>query len=165
MDYLLFKAINNVAGRYPVMDRLMMFLSNKIRYIFLIVLTCMWFRRHSAKVTVSAVGASLIALLLNMFIKATSFQPRPFMEHPVKMLLPSKNDSRFPSKHTILLFTVSTSIFLRYRVLGSIMMGLSALTAFSRIWVGSHYPSDVVGSAFIGSCISKIVDRQSLSKK
>ncbi|WML55828.1 phosphatase PAP2 family protein [Neobacillus sp. PS3-12] len=59
----------------------------------------------------------------------------------------------------MLAFAVSTSIFLYDRVLGSIMWGISALTGFSRIWVGHHYPSDIIGSAFIASLTSIILDK------
>ena len=72
-------------------------------------------------------------------------------------------DSTFPSKHTLLVFAISTSIFLYDRVLGSIMWVLSVLTGFSRIWVGHHYPSDIIGSAFIATMTSTILDKISRS--
>ncbi|ADE68636.1 hypothetical protein BMQ_1604 [Priestia megaterium QM B1551] len=75
-------------------------------------------------------------------IKCFYFKPRPFMERRVGILIPSKMDSSFLSKHTLLAFAVSTSIFLHKRILGSVMLGLSLLTGFSRIWLGHHYPSD-----------------------
>ncbi len=63
------------------------------------------------------------------------------------------------SKHVLLMSAVTTSIFLRDRVLGAIMWILSILTAISRIWVGHHYPSDLIGSAIIGSLTSMFVEK------
>jgi undecaprenyl-diphosphatase len=68
-------------------------------------------------------------------------------------------DSSFPSKHTLLVFAISTTIFLYDRIFGSIMWVLSLLTGFSRIWVGHHYPSDIIGSAFIATMTSILVDK------
>ena len=85
------------------------------------------------------------------------------MKHRVGILIPSKMDSTFPSKHTLLVFAISTSIFLYDRILGSIMWILSVLTGFSRIWVGHHYPSDIIGSAFIASMTSIMLEKISRS--
>ncbi|WP_429758516.1 phosphatase PAP2 family protein [Bacillus sp. S14(2024)] len=35
---------------------------------------------------------------------------------------------------------------------------LAFLTGFSRIWSGQHYPSDIIGSALIGSLTSIVVN-------
>ena len=53
-------------------------------------------------------------------------------------------------KHKVLAFALATSVLLRERLFGSIMRFLAILTVFSRIWLGHHYPFDIIGSAFIG---------------
>ena len=70
---------------------------------------------------------------------------------------PSKKISSFPSKHTTLAFAVATSVLLYKRLMGSIMVILAFLTGFSRIWVGQHFPSDILGSALLGSLTSSLV--------
>jgi undecaprenyl-diphosphatase len=86
------------------------------------------------------------------------------MKRRVGILIPSKMDSSFPSKHTLLVFAVSTTVFLYRRVLGSIMWGISLLTGLSRIWVGHHYPTDIIGSAILGSLSSLFVHKRSLEE-
>ncbi|MGP7815997.1 undecaprenyl-diphosphatase [Niallia sp. 01092] len=158
MGYNLFKSKNT--DHFSLMDILMIFISNKARYVFIFVLIFMWFRSDSnKKVVVHAIKSSAVALLINTFIRLFYFKPRPFMKRRVGILIPSKMDSSFPSKHTLLVFAVSTSIILRERMLGSIMWGLSMLTGLSRIWVGHHYPSDIIGSAFIGSFTSVVMNK------
>jgi undecaprenyl-diphosphatase len=39
------------------------------------------------------------------------------------------------------------------------MLGFSFLTGLSRIWVGHHYPSDIAGSAVLGSFTSAIIHK------
>ncbi|MBE5099162.1 undecaprenyl-diphosphatase [Priestia aryabhattai] len=160
MDYKIFRRINQLAGRYSILDMLMILISNKVRYLFVFVLMLMWFRGGSQrKVTVYAVISSTFTLLINMLIKYFYFKPRPFMKRRVGILIPSKMNSTFLSKHTLLATAVSTSIFLHERVIGAVMWGVSLLTGFSRIWVGHHYPSDIIRSLFIGSLTSIIVEK------
>ena len=164
MNNKAFKLINQFSGRYSPIDLLMILISNKIRYVFIFVLIFMWFRNDSyKKVSCNAVKSTGITLLIHTLIKLFYFKPRPFVNKRVGILIPSKMDSTFPSKHTLLVFAISTSIFLYDRVLGSIMWILSVLTGFSRIWVGHHYPSDIIGSAFIASMTSIILDKISRS--
>ncbi|WP_332633731.1 undecaprenyl-diphosphatase [Halalkalibacter flavus] len=157
MDYKIFKAINRLAGHFPPLDALMIFISNKIRYVYMGVLVFTWFKNK--KMTVNVLISVLVGILINTIIKAFCFKPRPYMKHRVGILLPSKNDSTVLSKHTLLVFAVSTSILFRDRFLGTIMTAFSIITGFSRIWLGLHYPSDVIKSAFTGSIISMLVER------
>ena len=47
MDYTMFRAINQSAGRNPLLDMLMIFVSNKVRYLFLFVLIFMFVKNKS----------------------------------------------------------------------------------------------------------------------
>jgi undecaprenyl-diphosphatase len=162
MNYKVFKSINQLSGRCSPIDLLMVLISNKIRYVFIFVLIFMWFRNDFyKKLSFNAVISAGITLFLSTLIKLFYFKPRPFVKRRVGILIPSKMDSTFPSKHTLLAFAISTSIFLHERILGSIMWVLSVLTGFSRIWVGHHYPSDIIGSAFIATMTSIILDKTS----
>nr|WP_295972518.1 undecaprenyl-diphosphatase [uncultured Bacillus sp.] len=160
MDEKIFYAINGLAGRFTPLDRLMILISNKTRYVFLLFLVIFWFKHPShQKLIIHSGKAVILSLLLNTLIKCFYSKPRPFMKRRVGILIPSKTDSSFPSKHTLLSFAVSTSVFLHERLIGSILYGLSFFTGISRIWVGHHYPSDILGSACIGSLSGVIMDK------
>jgi undecaprenyl-diphosphatase len=166
LDYKLFKALNQLAGRFPLLDKIMILTSNRARYVFLFVLAILLIRSgEKRKAAKNAVVAMLAAYLTNLFIRMFSFKPRPFLNHRVGILIPSKMDSSFPSKHTILVFAVSTSLFFYNKTIGTILAALSLLTGISRVWLGHHYPSDIIASAMMGSIISFIVDRLSSFKK
>jgi undecaprenyl-diphosphatase len=49
MDIKVFRAINQLSGRYFVVDMLMILISKKVRYVFMFVLIFMWFRNDSQK--------------------------------------------------------------------------------------------------------------------
>lgn len=154
-----FRIINPFTRRCTPLDLLMILISNKMRYVFIFVLIFMWFKNDSyKKLSCHAVISAGVTLCIHTLIKLFYFNPRPFVKRRVGILIPSKMDSSFPSKHTMMVFAISTTIFLYDRVLGSIMWGLSVLTGLSRIWVGHHYPSDIIGSASIATLTSIIVD-------
>ncbi|MDP5275312.1 undecaprenyl-diphosphatase [Chengkuizengella axinellae] len=149
---------NKNTNRNVLMDMLMIFISNKIRYVFIFALGLLWFGKASGKNTVlNALKSAAVTLLIHAIIKKFYFKPRPFMERDIDILIPSKRDSSFPSKHTLLVFAISTSFILCKRFVGFILLGLSVLTGISRIWLGHHYTFDIIGSAVIGSLTSMII--------
>jgi undecaprenyl-diphosphatase len=165
MDVKIFRAINQMTGRSSLIDHFMILVSNKVRYVYFLILILMWFKKPYRQITNNAVISAFITLILNIFLKLCISKPRPFLKSRVGILIPSKMDSSFPSKHTLLVFAVSTSILLYNRVLGSIMCGLAVMTGISRIWVGHHYPSDIIGSALLGSITSIFVHKNSREDK
>lgn len=59
----------------------------------------------------------------------------------------------FPSSHAVNNFGVATMFSLYYPKARAALYGWASLVALSRIFVGVHYPSDVVGGAIIGTCV------------
>lgn len=166
MDLKLFKLINQLAGKNSRLDQFMIFASNKFRYIFAFVLFVIWLCDHSGKKVVKqSVKAIMINICLNFVMKELKYKPRPFMTHSANVLLPSKQDSTFLSKHTLLSFSISTTIFMYDKIVGYIMYVMSLFIGLSRIWLGAHYPKDVIRSNFIGTIISVGVNNFSLLKQ
>lgn len=168
MDYKVFRFLNQLSGRVLPIDFLMIFISNKIRYLFMFILLLLWIRKgHYRILAITSVFSAGLSLIIYFLIKLFYFKPRPFIKHRVGILIPSKVDSSFPSKHTMLVFAVSTAVFLRERVLGLIMLLLSGLTGLSRVWLGHHYPFDIIGSAFIACITSVLINftKQEIYKK
>lgn len=125
----------------------MIFISQKTRFLYIFLLALMWFRNNSYKKFILFAGVSVgVALFINRFTQLFYFKPRPFVIHRVRLLIPSQNNSSFPSKHKVLAFALATSVLLRERLFASIMR----LLVFSRIWLDHHYPFDIIGIAFIG---------------
>lgn len=160
MNEKLFKVINQYSGRFSLLDFFMIFVSNKTRYFFVFVLIFMWFKNGSYRKASYKAGISVgTTFLIHTLIKQFYFKPRPFVKRRVGILIPSKRDSTFPSKHTLLVFAISTSIYLYNRVIGSVLWVIAFLTGLSRIWVGHHYPYDILGSATIATITSMVIDK------
>lgn len=166
MDKRLFWGIQQLSGRLFLVDQLMILLSRKARYVFISIVLLKWVldgrKRRTARSVILSVA---VAWLIDFVLKRLCFKPRPFMKQKVGILMPTKVDSSFPSKHTLLAFALSSAIFLRDRVWGRILSYLSGLVGLSRVWVGHHYPSDIIFSALIGTMTGIVVHTKTVQCK
>ena len=92
------------------------------------------------------------ALLTNVFLKNAVSRIRPYdAVEAIVPLVEKLSDYSFPSGHTCASFA---SAFVYYRLLprkyGVMTMVLAVLIAFSRLYLGVHYPTDVLGGFLIG---------------
>ncbi|MBY0123758.1 undecaprenyl-diphosphatase [Bacillus sp. S/N-304-OC-R1] len=159
MNYEIFQAINNLAGHHPLLDPMMVFVTEKALLIFAFVLFVMWVLGND-KFKYTVIYAALtgaLGLLINFIIGHIYFEPRPFVTHHVHMLIPHAADASFPSDHTTGAFALAIAILLRHRKLGIFIVIFAALTGISRIYVGHHYPFDVLGSIVVGILTSIVV--------
>ena len=74
---------------------------------------------------------------------------RPFAEYSLKTLIKQRKDHSFPSTHTASSMIISLAVLNINFQLGILMIFLAVLTALSRIMVGVHYPSDILGAWLI----------------
>lgn len=78
---------------------------------------------------------------------------RPFVEFSLDPLI-LENGYSFPSEHTAVFFALTFVVFYLNKRLGWIFFILSVLVALSRIVLGVHYMSDIIGGLLLGCVIS-----------
>lgn len=99
-------------------------------------------------------GLALLFSLLfnNIIIKNLVARPRPFVSIPDLVLLVKKpGEFSFPSGHTASSFAAATVMVCRCKKsVGIAALVLATMIAFSRLYLGCHYPLDVLGGLVLG---------------
>ncbi|MEK5173934.1 undecaprenyl-diphosphatase [Heyndrickxia sp. FSL W8-0496] len=159
MNYNIFKSINQFAGYHPFLDGLMAGVSKYALMVYAIVLLLIWFfgKDHYKKTVVYATITGVLGLMINFIIGHIYSEPRPFVTHKVHLLLDHAADSSFPSDHATGAFSLALAVLFVHRKIGVSMLLFAILTGFSRIYVGHHYPFDILGSFIVSLAISLIV--------
>ena len=112
-----------------------------------------WLRGSSAtrKVLIAATVSGLAGLMINQLIGLVWYHPRPFEAGIGQTLIPHVRDSSFPSDHLTLIWAVAFSLLLRERprLAGWALVLLGVPVAWARIYLGVHFPLDVLGAALV----------------
>ncbi len=88
-------------------------------------------------------------------LKSVFDRPRPSLVDPaVHPLVAVPHSGAMPSGHAAGAFAAAVAVGLVHRRLRWPLLGLAALIAFSRVWLGVHYPTDVLAGALLGSAIA-----------
>jgi membrane-associated phospholipid phosphatase len=95
--------------------------------------------------------AVLVAVAVNQPITHIVNEARPYTTHPHVLLLASRSsDLSFPSDHAVMAGAVAAGLLLVSRRLGLVATAAALLMAFVRVYVGAHYPWDVIAGLAVG---------------
>ncbi len=88
-------------------------------------------------------------------LKAIFDRERPSLRYAEpEPLVKTAHDASFPSGHAATSFAAATILTFAFPRLGPALFLLASAVAFSRVYVGVHYPLDVVGGALLGVLIA-----------
>lgn len=117
-----------------------------------------WFQNRSRtnrRVVVSAGFTFILAELIGKIAGIFYSNQRPFAEMShVNLLIQKEVNNSFPSDHTIFIFSVCL-IFWLFHKRHVYWLIIACAVGFSRIWVGVHYPFDVLAGAVI-ACLTAV---------
>ncbi len=154
MNYRLFEMINSFAGRADALDDVMEFVSTWLIFAVFAVAAVLVVRswRQRGIRPVAELGAALgLGFAGAQVLSHLSGQVRPFQSHQVHQLIPHEPGVSLPSDHATAAFTIAFAVFAFVsRRWGVALAVAAAVIGGARVWVGVHYPGDIVAGAVIG---------------
>jgi undecaprenyl-diphosphatase len=106
---------------------------------------------------ISAGAAALIALAVNQLLGHLAGRARPYATHPgVHLLVGRTSDFSFPSDHAVVAGAVAAGLLFLDRRLGVVAVLAAVVMAFARVYVGAHYPGDVVAGLAVGALVALV---------
>lgn len=162
MDQAITHGINNWAGKSGFLDFTMIAIAQYgVPLIVVLVVVQWWSRKNRVHVrhTCVAAGVSFFAGLgLNQIILLFVHRLRPYAVGVSHLIIAPSGDWSFPSDHATATFAIAAAFLLN----GMEQRGLPLLTAavlvcVSRVFVGTHYFTDVLGGALTGLFAAAVV--------
>ncbi|WP_295762651.1 undecaprenyl-diphosphatase [Undibacterium sp.] len=134
---------------------LAIFLAEQLIWAVPLLIGICWLRGNEAtrKTMLIATASGLLGLLINQVIGLAWLHPRPFMIGLGHTLIPHVADSSFPSDHLTLWWAVAFNLSLqrRARILGVALVLLGVPIAWARIYLGVHFPFDMLGAIAVAA--------------
>ena len=165
MNYEVFTLINGAAGNIYLLDIIMKACTEYVPIVFILILMGMYgmgvfYKNSHLRQQAFATGVYVIlSLFITLCIGRVYYENRPFVDHKVNMLLPHVPDAGFPSDHAVGTMSIAMGILYSSPWVGRLLFILSILVGVSRIYVGHHYPMDVLGGFIIVWCTSIVYHR------
>ncbi|MCX6760389.1 MAG: phosphatase PAP2 family protein [Candidatus Nealsonbacteria bacterium] len=163
MDKYLFDSINNLAGRWVWLDKLAVFLAIYSEYILLLILIVFLVLKFKERWKMGA--TALISAIISRFVLCSGirmlwFRPRPFVLNNVNLLVNyDGKEASFPSGHASFYFALSTVVYLYNKKLGIFFYIFTVFMTLSRVFIGVHWPFDILFGALLGISVGLVGDK------
>ena len=160
LDTRIFYYVNNFARDTPWLHPVVAAYANDGVVLFAIFLLAGWWiarRADNLSAMTAAVWAPLgvlAAVAVNQPIADTINATRPCNALPHIVVLHCNIDGGFPSDHAMMAGAVAAGVWLVNRRLGVIAAIAAVAMALARVYVGAHYPQDVVAGLALGATLS-----------
>jgi membrane-associated phospholipid phosphatase len=131
-------------------------------FVFAALFVLCWWRARRAPardlaIAIAGPAGIVCAYVLSEIIKILVKEDRPCRGGIATIAAcPDATDWSFPSNHTVIAAGAAGALILAWRALAWVVLPLAALTGFSRVFVGVHYPHDVAGGFLIGLVLAPL---------
>ncbi len=153
-NQIVFQWIHGLAGRNIIIDDLGVFFANWLPYLmglgFLLLAAYQPGWKRKLYVFIEGALATILARgIVTEALRFFYFHPRPFDFYGFTPLIPESGSS-FPSGHMTFFFALALVVWYVNRTWGAWYLVLSSIVGVARIYVGVHWPLDILGGAAIG---------------
>jgi len=161
LNQSLFLKINSLVSAHHTIDFLGIVSAEYMPYLFIIVEMLLYFSFKKKDIAIFAFMSMVLALGINQIIGLVYFHNRPFMDGLGTTLVHHVAESSFPSDHTTFMFGIAIFVYIgmKNKILGQILLVLAFIGGIARVFIGVHYPFDIMGSIVTASIASMIIYR------
>lgn len=163
LNQYIFESIHNLSARSVYLDFLAVFLASYLQYALCLGLVILFFypgseRKMNRPMVILAFTAAIFArLLVKTLIVIFYAVPRPFVgSDTIKSLITLgeiEHYQSFPSGHALFFFAMAVTVYLFNKKIGLWYLLGACLIGIARIYVGVHWPIDVVAGALLGMAV------------
>ncbi|MFD8999856.1 phosphatase PAP2 family protein [Streptomyces sp. NPDC059582] len=162
LDGSAYTDVVNLAGRSPSwLDTAVSAWSTYGLALFPVLMAIGWWRarRVGAAASVTALAVPFVVVVafgVDTALKALVREDRPCHGLRVSTLeaCPAPGDWSFPSNHAAIAAAAAVALLFVRRRLGAVAVVAACAMAASRVWIGVHYPHDVVAGVLVGSLVA-----------
>lgn len=125
------------------------FIANDLLYCMILLFAWFWLRGNydTKKQILKAFIFTSIAILISQCNSHVYYHPRPFVMEVGRTLIYHAPNGSFPSDHMLIFSSIAFSyLFSAQRKLGIFLLIMAWLVAWSRVYLGVHFPLDMLGA-------------------
>ena len=133
------------------------FIANDLLYCIILLFAWFWLRGNydTKKQILKAFIFTSIAILISQCISHVYYHPRPFVMEIGRTLIYHAPNGSFPSDHMLIFSSIAFSyLFSAQRKLGIFLLIMAWLVAWSRVYLGVHFPLDMLGAFLLAFALN-----------
>ena len=161
-----FQVVNDLARRTPWLHGVVVGYATYGVVLFAVLLVVGFLlARRSGQVralsrALLAGAGVLVAVAVNQPIVHAVNEARPFTQLPGALVLVHRSaDASFPSDHAVMAGATAVGLLFVSRRLGAVAAAAALLMAFARVYVGVHFPIDVVAGLAVGGIVAVLLQQ------
>lgn len=165
MDWRIERAIYDVSLHHHWVGSLFHGIEQASIPVMVIITGLLWFFSRPGRdrkwklACASGYAAAALGYVIAFVIHHVYDRARPYEAHAIRHPWSSATDPSFPSDHTSLSFAIAFAVLAFDTVAGIVFIVVAAIIGVGRLFIGAHYPGDVLAGVGVGLVAALVVVR------